>query len=465
MRRIFLTGGVLGAATLIALLVSQEPASNAQEVQTATVERTSLNTTIETSGTIAPEQTIYLSFGTSGQVEAVNVSIGDEVEAGQTLATLNTDDLEYQVALQEQSLAVQQSNYNELTSEPTEQEITQAQANLVSAEAQLASAQNSLSEAPNSRTVNCSSVNSALRQLEDAQEDYQLYINEGYEWDATFVADPASEAGTQLDEAQNNYDVAVAQCENTTPLSVYEIQVSSAQASVNQAQAALDSLLNGPTVEEIASAEAQLQQSQLQLDNARASLEDAMLNAPFAGVIADVDIVPGQLVNTSTTVITLVDVSRLHVDVSVDELDIPEVSIGQSVNVTPEALNGEAIEGMVVRISPTAQETDGVVTYAVRVDLNETEGLRVGMTTDVEIVVSTEEDVLVVPTDAIQRAGATEFVQVQNDDGTTTNVSVTTGVTVNDQTVVEGDLEEGDTVIVPERENSGGSGFGGPFGG
>jgi HlyD family secretion protein len=439
---------------------------DAQAQQTAVVERTSLGTRIETTGTIAAAQTVQLSFGTSGFVSEVLVDVGAEVNAGAVLARLDTTELENTIARQEQALIVQQTSYDALVADPTASSIAQAQANLASAQSQLEQAQINQATASNNVTINCANVESSLLDLERAQNAYDDYVHDGYEMDATFIPDPQSEVGERLANAESAYNVALAQCNETTPAAQYDAAVNAAQASVEQSQAALDELLSGPTEAEIASAQAQLEQARLNLENAQAALADAVISAPFTGVISEVNISLGQMVNSAASALTLVDNSRLHIDVSVDELDIAQVEVGQTAIIRPEALDGVAIEGVVTRIAPTSSSSDGIVTYEVRVDISNIEDVpvRIGMTTDVEIQVGEISDALVVPTEAIQREGQTEFVEVQNPDNTTTRVTVTTGATIDGMTVVEGDLLEGVVVIIPVRDAIG-AGNGLPFGG
>jgi len=459
----------VGAGVLVVpnLLSGQQGAASAQNVETAQVERTTLYSSVESAGTVAAARTIELTFDTAGTVAAIHVEVGDRVSQGAVLATLDTSDLDYQIQLQEQALVVQQASYDELISPPTASEIAQAQATLSSARSQLLQAQNNLEAAPNNVTINCADVQDRQRDFDDATDAYADYVAAGFEMDATFRPDPESAEGLALRDAADALTVAQAKCDNTTPVSVYEIQVASAQASVDQAQAALDALLEGPSDEDIASAEAQLAQQQLELENARASLADAELIAPFDGVIADVNLVLGQSVNTATAAMTLVDNSQLHIDVQIDELDIPQVALGQSAVVTPDALDDTTLDGSVARIAPTGGSTDGVVTYDVRIDLLDFASLPiyVGMTTDVEIITGSEPDVLVVPTDAIQRAGLTEFVEVQTGDGATQRVTVTTGTSLDGFTVISGDIDAGASVIIPVQEASSAGGFAGPFGG
>lgn len=470
MRKVYVLGVVMllaGAVlALPRLLPGQSNSVAAQDAQTAAVERISLNTSIDSTGTVAAERTIYLTFGTQGTVNKVNVQVGDSVKAGEVVAELNTNDLEYQISLKEQALVVQQTAYDNLVAPPTAAELAQAQANLTSAQSQLQSAQTSQAAAPNQTTINCSSVNSNQLKLETAQENYDEYVKDGYGWDATFIPDPDSTTGQALSSAQSVYDVAVAQCSNTTPAADYEVKLSAAQAAVGQAQANLDSLKSGPTPEDIASSEAKVKQAQLELDNVRANLSDAVITAPFDGVISAVNIVIGQAVTTATSAVTLLDNSQLHVDVTVDEQDVTQVKVGQNAIIILDALSDTTIEGLVSRIPPAGTAVDGVVTYNVRIDLTNIDNLNilVGMTSDVQIVTASQDGVLVVPTEAIQRNASTEFVQLYNTDRSTTTVPVTTGSTSDGLTVISGDITEGALVVIPQADNQQAAGVG-PFGG
>ncbi len=475
MRRVSIFIGVLVIVALVLALPrvfqAESPSVLAQDVQTATVQRTTLNTTIESSGTVAPEQTINLSFGTGGTVNEVDVKVGDTVKAGDVIAKIDTSDLEYQVALQEQALLVQQTSYDQLIAPPTDAEIAQAKATLLSAQSQLQSAQTARDTAPNQITINCSNVDTNLSKLETAQNTYNQYVNNGYQWDANFAPDPDSDAGTALREAQTTYDVSKAQCDNTAPLSEYDLKVQGAQASVDQAQASLDALMAGPTKEDIDSAEAKLKQVQLQLDNANKNLANAILTAPIDGIISAVNIIVGQSASSGASAVTLLDTSKYHIDVAVDEQDIPQVTLGQKASVTLAALPDTPIDGTVANIPPAGVSTSSVVTFTVRIDLANVEQvpIRIGMTTDVQIVTTSEENVLVVPTTAIQRSGTSEFIQLFNADRTTTNIPVQSGTTSDGLTVIQGDITEGALVVIPQTTTTqtqlGGGGFGLPLGG
>jgi HlyD family secretion protein len=464
---------IIGVSILALLILGSfgvslgvQPLMAQEQPTTTTVERRTLTNTVETSGSIEAESSVSLSFGTSGTVAEVLVEVGDAVTEGQVLASLNKSDLEYQIALDEQNLLTQQLNYDDLVAAATANDIAQARSTLSSAQSQLTRAQTNLENVVNDNTINCTDLNSATDALADAQDAYNDYVAAGYEWDADFIPDPDSEAGQRLSDAQETYDLEAAQCDNTTSLSEYEAEVAAAQASVDAAQANLDDLLNGSSDNDLALAQAKLDEAQLRLDNSRATLADAEIVAPFDGVIAEINIAAGAMTTSNSAAISMVDVSRLHIDVAVDEEDIPQIQLGQNARISPSALDGTSVTGTVTRIAPVGTNEDGIITYDVRIDIdaNASLPLYVGMTTDVEVVVGQEDAVLVVPTEAIQRDGTTVFVEILNVDGSSNRVNVSTGLTTDGVTVIAGDISEGVTVVVPVREVNADSGNN-PFGG
>lgn len=128
-----------------------------------------------------------------------------------------------------------------------------------------------------------------------------------------------------------------------------------------------------------------------QWDTAIANLAQATLNAPFDGTIVDVNVVPGELVQVNQVVMTIADLSHLEiVTTDLSERDISRVKIGQSVNVTIEAMD-VTISGKVIRISPRAVTLGGDVVFPVTIALDEQpKGLFWGMSAEVEI--ATGED-------------------------------------------------------------------------
>ncbi len=127
-------------------------------------------------------------------------------------------------------------------------------------------------------------------------------------------------------------------------------------------------------------------QSKAAWDSAAADLAQNTLTAPFDGIVIDISTTPGGTVQANQTVIVLADLAHLQVTTTdLSERDIAQVKVGQTVNVTIEAI-GVTVVGKVTRISPISEDVGGDIVFPVTIELDEQpEGLLWGMTTEVEI--------------------------------------------------------------------------------
>src|SRR5206468_7000569 len=123
-----------------------------------------------------------------------------------------------------------------------------------------------------------------------------------------------------------------------------------AQAQVIQAQASLDKLTAPATDVELSAAQASLLQAQANVDSAQHNLDQATLTAPFDGVVSAVGLQVGSLASASSTAVTIVDRSKLHIEVSLSETDAAKVQIGQPVALTFDALPTATLTGAVATV-------------------------------------------------------------------------------------------------------------------
>jgi HlyD family secretion protein len=133
-------------------------------------------------------------------------------------------------------------------------------------------------------------------------------------------------------------------------------------------------------------AQSKASRAQAALEVAQASLSQGALTAPFDGVVASVNTLPGELVQVDQTVITIASLDNLQIKTTdLSERDIARVKIGQSVSVFIMALNA-TVTGRIILISPIAETVGGDVVYPVTIELDEQPtGLLWGMTAEVEI--------------------------------------------------------------------------------
>lgn len=133
-------------------------------------------------------------------------------------------------------------------------------------------------------------------------------------------------------------------------------------------------------------AQAQADQAKAAWDIAAATFTQSILIAPFDGVVVDVAVIPGELVQANQVVITLADLDNLQITTTdLSERDIVRVKLGQSVSIYIEALD-QTIAGKVIQISSKSETVGGDVVYPVTIELDEQpDGLMWGMSAEVEI--------------------------------------------------------------------------------
>jgi len=163
-------------------------------------------------------------------------------------------------------------------------------------------------------------------------------------------------------------------------------RIAAAEAALAQARAAEVRLIPDPRESQLAAAAASVAQAESALTLAQINRERAELRAPFDGVIAVVNIDPGDSsVLQGRPAIQIVDDQELRVEAQISDVDITRVILGQTVNVTVDGFAGESFPGTVSFIAPTATTNGSVRTYQVYVTLERQDGLRAGMNARVTI--------------------------------------------------------------------------------
>jgi RND family efflux transporter MFP subunit len=148
-----------------------------------------------------------------------------------------------------------------------------------------------------------------------------------------------------------------------------------------------------------------------------------------------------------TNIVQIGDLSRMFVDVTVDETDIGKVEVGQPVDITIDAFPDEIFEGKVTKIEPQAVMEQNVVMVHVRVEIENPDArLKPGMSATCEFIIDKKEDVLCVPNQAVKEKGGRNFVTVVKN-GRQEDREVQIGLVGNDLTEIVKGLKEGEEVI------------------
>ena len=212
----------------------------------------------------------------------------------------------------------------------------------------------------------------------------------------------------------------------------------------------------------------QLKNAKASLESAQDRLDDYMVTSPITGTVVEKTVKAGDNVgtgsNSNNTLCIIYDLTYLEMTLNIDELDIDNVEVGQTVNITSDAKAGQTYTGVVTKVSVVGNTSGGTTTYPVTVRIDETDGLRPGMNVDAEIVLSSADDVLAIPSLAVNRG---DTVLVTSDSPSAANaleqeapegyayVQVTTGVSDDSYIEITSGLQEGDTVAYLRTASSG----------
>lgn len=160
--------------------------------------------------------------------------------------------------------------------------------------------------------------------------------------------------------------------------------------------------------------------------------------------------------STDVTAFTISPDENRLLSVSVDELDINSVELGQKAVVTFDAIEDQEFEGEVTKIGNTASVSGGVAKYTITITIPEDDKMKQGMNASATITIEDREDVLTLPMNALQEKGDRTFVYTEKDDDGNLfgETEVTTGLSDGSTVEITDGLEEGTTVYYLRSESS-----------
>ena len=455
----------LAAAIVLRFLPQKGAAqgSTVSFVRTTTLQKTSLENSVSTTGTVESANVSTVTTDLKYTVKSVNVQVGDTVQAGDVICTLDTEDLEKQIERAKESLTDQteqtQEAYDKALKSYNEAKKDYDDAVTAADDAEddyydswddLNAAVNQVSALQAEYDSKQSQLSSMLTEYNEAVSTYGVDSDEAkaakdrYE---KFEQNDAQDAQTALENAQKTTgyqslvqakDQAVAAWEQAkTAKEQAEKQLETASESLDTAKKNLDKSGSSDTLEDL-----------------QEQLTKCTLTAETSGTVTSLNATVGSI--CSDTVATIQDTNALKIAVTIQEYDVPNVSIGMKARITSDATDGE-ISGTLTQISPTAtaatggqssSSSSGTFSAEVSVD-GASSGLLIGMNANVEIVQSTTDNVFVVPYDAVgTEDDGTKYVMVKTGgdgaDATFEKVTVTTGAENDYYIEISGDaLSEG----------------------
>jgi len=319
-----------------------ETAEIEEQTVIQTVTRGNLSLDVSAVGNLALSQKENLSFALTGTVKEVSVEVGDYVDEGQVLATLDTSERDTQLKTLTRAI------------ETKDQALLQAEINYQNAEDALDTV-NSQAYADKKKAQAELEVVNAEISLAGAQEIFDIAENQYL-------------ANWTVPERIRNYNQKKAQ------LDIAKIVLNDAEKKLADVSADLE-IERETKQKELVIKKSQLEDAQQQLDEAKEALEEAQnhdwdIKAPYQGFITKVNLVEGNTVQKGAAAIEIADPDEFEAEVYVSEMDIFNIAVGVPATASVDAAQTMILPAEVVKISPTASIQQGVVNYAVKIKIH-----------------------------------------------------------------------------------------------
>ena len=449
---------VIIAAGAVFFWQRNQQTASTSTYQTVAAARGSLTASVGATGTVRAGQSATLNWQTSGRVETVTAKIGDSVQTNQVLASLVQTSMSQNIILAQADMITAQKNLADLMASNTN--LTTAQQNLANAKQAVKDAQDKVDSITYKRASDNlvlqtqANIAIAQRDLMKAEDYYKLFAKRP-DGDASKAQALLNVTNLRLKivDLTNKYNWYTGK---PTDLDAekYTANLLVAQSQQADAQREVDRLQNGPTADDIASAKAKIAAAQSTLDQSR-------IIAPFNGVITQAEPGAGDMVSPGTLAYRMDDLSNLLVDLQISEVDINNITVGQPVTITFDAVQAKSYAGKVAKISQAGDSSGSGVNFTVTVQLTQVDQMvKPGMTAAVTITVREVTGALLVQNRAVRQVNGKRVVYILTNNQPVT-VEIQLGATSDSNSeVIGGGLKEGDLVIQNPPAASGS-----PFGG
>lgn len=177
------------------------------------------------------------------------------------------------------------------------------------------------------------------------------------------------------------------------------------------------------------------------------------LTAPYDCVVIGTNLPNEDEICSSSHYIQISSTETLCMSLSVSETDINKIEVGDTVDITMTA-SGEEIQGFITSVSEVGNYSSSGSYFTAVVTFNNNGNQKIGMSATCEIIIEKAENVIAVPIEAIQTSDEGKYVIVINDDGTTTNTIVETGISSDAYIEIKSGITEKTKVQVVESSDS-----------
>ncbi|MBI9045705.1 MAG: efflux RND transporter periplasmic adaptor subunit [Anaerolineaceae bacterium] len=339
-----------------------------QDTENVLIAPVTRNTHVISEGILVPNDFSHLSFQANGEVSQILVEEGQDVSTGEIIARLgDREPFEAQLKAAELELLNAQKDKDELLKLANLESNLEWQ-NLLDAKRAVLETQQALDEFDEDDyddDVEDAEEKVADRKtdLGDAEDDLENYLDLDEDNDTRKrYEDKVEDAELDLNEAERQLSEIKIEYEQLKK------DLAAAEAVLEYTQNEYELKKNSPDPDDLNLADATISLAQAHVAAAQAALDNLEIKAPFNGTIVDLDIILNENISAGIPVVLIADFSKWYVETDdLTEIEVVKIETGQVVNIEPDALPGETLQGKVEMINKFSEKKEGDVTYTTRI--------------------------------------------------------------------------------------------------
>jgi len=454
---------------------------------------------VSVTGKIKPINNVELAFERSGRITNIGANVGDAVNAGKVLATIDTSELYAQVLQAQSELQAQKARLQELENGSRPEEISISEAQFESARISLENARRGVIDALNNAYMsaddsvrnkadkffnNSKSRNPVLNlmvyepQTKTDIENLRPMIETNFTAWKTYLNtvninkdlyEYTENSFPYLNTIKSMLD-KMALVVNAMGVDSYKTDISSARTEISSAitniytareklntcesnyvlaQKNLELKRAGYLPEQISAQESQVNRADASVRLLQAQISKSSIVAPISGIVTKQDAKVGQIASAFSPIISVMSESAMEIEANVPEVDMVKVSVGNSVKITLDAISNETFTGKITYIDPAETIVDGVVNFKIKAVI-ETKDTRIksGLTANLDISTLSKNDALIIPRYAvIENDNGTFVKKVISKPGSSALANMTSGNTKTEEVPVTLGLASSDGMV------------------
>jgi RND family efflux transporter MFP subunit len=463
--------------------------------ETITVKLGDFVNQVSVSGKVISSENVDLGFSQGGRISSIRAKVGNAVNQGTVIASIENGDLQANLAQREAGLLREQAKLKSLELGTRDEQIAVSESSVLSAKSALTEAEksvlNTIEEAytksddavrnkadqffknpstSNPQIIFTSTNSNDISEIEQTRASMEVALKG---WNASLSKLNQDTLVGKIKQAENNLSKTRSFLDkissvinnpntiyNSVPIpALWKNDISSARASIDGATSILSSAISnyenaktnlvvkenslklekaGATAEDIQAQIAQVKGAEADVMSARATLNKTLIVAPFNGIITKMDAKVGEIASPNTSMITMMGVGTFQIESFIPEVNIAKVELGDNAKVTLDAYGDSVFfDAKVISIDPAETIKDGVSTYKTKLQFSNVDSrIKSGMTANVAIVIFNKSNVIVVP-------GGVVFDKTSSTNGGQTTgkfVQVKINEKIEDREVVTGEI-------------------------